>query len=415
MDHTRVRAKRAPALLLFLSLSAPASVEEDWYQWRGPRRDGRSTESGLLDQWPEGGPPLLWKIRGLGKGYSSLAISEGRLFTMGTRGDREYISAYDATTGALLWTTPHGRLYRNNRGDGPRGTPSVVGRRLYGLGANGDLSCLEVDSGKIVWTMNVLKKFHARNISWGISESPLVVGNRLLVNAGGRNASIVALNKDDGSLLWKSQSDEAGYSSAVFAEIGGIPQAVFFTGMRALGLDIRNGRLLWDYPRVANRTANVATPIVRDNYVFLSSDYGTGCVLLRLKADSGGVSAREVYFSRKMRNHHATSVLVGDHVYGFSGSILTALRFEDGAVAWKNRSVGKGSLIYADRHLYCLSEKGVVGLVEATPELYREKGRFRITPSTSRPTWSHPAISGGRLYLRDQDTLYSFDIKAKNP
>jgi outer membrane protein assembly factor BamB len=348
----------------------------------------------------------------LGNGYSTVSISRGRIFTMGVKGNREFVIALDVSDGRPLWIQAHGTRFSNNRGDGPRGTPTVDGDRLYALGGNGDLSCMDTATGKIIWTINVLEKFGGSNINWGLSESPLVLEDRLLVNAGGPKASIVALKKSDGSVLWKSQSDRAGYSSAIPMEVNGIIQAVFFTHQRALGIDVRNGNLLWDYSQAANRTANVATPIVKGNRVFVSSDYGTGCALLEIKPNGSGVTAQEVYFNRDMKNHHSSSVLIGDTLYGYSSAILTAMNFNGGEVLWKDRSVGKGSLVFADGHLYCYSEKGVVGLVEATPSGYVEKSRFSI-PQESLPTWSHPVVSGGRLYLRDQDNLYAFDVREK--
>jgi hypothetical protein len=213
-------------------------------------------------------------------------------------------------------------------------------------------------------------------------------------------------------LIWKSQSDRAGYSSGIPVQVGGKTQVVFFTHQRGLGLDLETGALLWEYPRAANNVANAATPIARGNRVFITSDYGNGGGVVEIKSDAKGVTATEVYFTKDMRNHHSSSVLVGDHLYGFSSSILTAMRFDTGEIAWRDRSVGKGSLVYADGHLYCLSENGVVGLVEATPEGYREKGRFRI-PQDSLPTWAHPVVAGGRLYLRDQDTIYAYDVREK--
>lgn len=399
-------------MLLCLFLEASAQTATDWPQWRGPNRDGKSQETGLLKQWPAEGPPLVWKATGAGRGYSSMAVSGGRLYTLGLRGEREYVIAFDVATGKEVWATAHGSAYRDSRGDGPRGTPTVDGERLYALGGNGDLSCLEARTGRILWAMNILKKFGGQNISWGISESPLVIGDRVFVNAGGPGASIVALNKKDGSLIWKTQSDKAGYSSAMPLQVGGKTQVVFFTQERALGLDPNDGKVLWEYARPANDVANVATPVVRGNRVWISSDYGTGGGLVEVKSDARGVTASEVYFTREMRNHHSSSILVGDYLYGFSSGILTAMRFDTGEVAWRDRSVGKGSLVYADGHLYCLSENGVVGLVEATPAEYREKGRFRI-PQESLPTWTHPVISGGRLYLRDQDTIYAFDVRQK--
>jgi len=392
-----------------LSLEVAAQAAGDWPQWRGPNRDGISKETGLLKQWPQNGPPLVWKTMGAGRGYSTLAFAGGRFFTMGLRGEREFVVAFDVATGKEVWATAHGSAFRNDRGDGPRGTPTVDGDKLYALGGNGDLSALDARTGRIVWTLNVLQKFGGQNPMWGISESPLVIGEKVLVNAGGRGASIVALNKKDGSLIWKSQSDPAGYSSGIPLQIGNTTQVVFFTHQRALGLDLKDGKLLWEYPRAANDVANVATPVVRGNRVFISSDYGTGAGMVEIKADG---HAQEVYFTKDMRNHHSSSVLIGDYLYGFSSSILTAMRFDTGEVAWKDRSVGKGSLVFADGNLYCLSENGVVGLVEATPTGYREKGRFRI-PQGHLPTWTHPVVAGGRLYLRDQDTIYAFDIKEK--
>jgi len=386
-----------------------AQPDANWPQWRGPNRDGISKETGLLKQWPAQGPALVWKASGAGSGYSSFSIANGRLYTMGVRGDREYVIAFDITNGKEVWSTPHGSAFRNDRGDGPRGTPTIDGDRLYALGGSGDLSCMDAKTGKIVWTKNVLREFGGSNIQWGISESPLVIGNKVLVNAGGRNASIVALNKDNGAVIWKSQSDEAGYSSAIPLQVNGGTQVVFFTAQRALGLDVNDGTLLWEYGRAANGTANVATPIARGNRVFISSGYGTGGGLVEIKADN---KAQELYFTRDMRNHHSSSVLVGDYLYGFSESILTAMKFDTGEIAWRDRSVGKGSLVYADGNLYCYSENGVVGLVEATPTGYHEKGRFRIQQG-ELPTWTHPVVAGGRLYLRDQDTIYAFDVKQK--
>ena len=351
MRNSRVRVMLLAGVVLLCLQSAAAQSGEDWPQWRGPNRDGVSKETGLLKQWPAEGPPLAWKAAGAGRGYSSLAVSKGRLYTMGLRGEREHVIAFDVKTGKEVWSTPHGGAYRDSRGDGPRGTPTVDGDRVYALGGNGDLSCLDAATGRILWAMNVLQKFGGSNINWGISESPLVLGDRVLVNAGGPGASIVALNKRDGSVLWKTQSDKAGYSSALPVQVGGKTQVVFFTQQRALGLDPADGKVLWEYARPANDVANVATPVARGNRVWISSDYGTGGGLVEIKAGGPGATAQEVYFTKEMRNHHSSSILVGDYLYGFSGGILTAMRFDTGEVAWRDRSVGKGSLAYADGNL----------------------------------------------------------------
>ena len=405
----RIRILLLAAVVLSLAPQALAQTDANWPQWRGPNRDGISKDTGLLKQWPTGGPPLVWKATGAGRGYSSFSIANGKLYTMGLRGDREFVIAFDIATGKEAWATAHGSAFRNDRGDGPRGTPTIDGDRLYALGGNGDLSALDARTGKILWSKNVLREFGGQNIQWGISESPLVLGNKVLVNAGGRGASIVAFNKTDGSVIWKSQSDEPGYSSGMPLDVNGLTQVVFFTASRALGLDSKDGRLLWEYERPANNVANVATPIIRANRIFISSDYGTGGGVIEIKPDN---KAQEIYFNKDMRNHHSSSVLVGDYLYGFSSSVLTAMKFDTGEVAWKDRSVGKGSLVYADGNLYCFSENGVVGLVEATPTGYKEKGRFRIQQD-SLPTWAHPVVAGGRLYLRDQDTIYAYDVRQK--
>lgn len=400
------------ALIVVLSLNAVAQTAAEWPQWRGPNRDGISKETGLLKAWPEGGPPLVWKASGAGTGYSSMSVAKGRIFTMGLRGDREYIIAFDTATGKEAWATAHGSAFRESRGDGPRGTPTIEGNKGYALGAMGDLTSFDTTTGRALWTVNILNKFGGENPTWGISESPLIVGDKIIVNAGGPGASIVALNKKDGSLIWKSQSDHAAYSSGMLVQAGGVDQVVFFTSKRAMGLDPRDGKLLWEYVKPSNDVANVSTPVVRGNRVWISSDYGTGGGVVEIKAAGGSMQANELYFTKEMKTHHSTAILIGDHLYGFSSAILTAMKFDSGEVAWRDRSVGKGSLVYADGHLYALSEKGVVALVEATPAGYREKGRFMLKQE-SLPTWAHPVIAGGRLYIRDQNTIYAYDVREK--
>lgn len=412
MKSTRFVLTLPVTAMCILSLSGAVSNRtlDDWPQWRGVNRDGKSAETGLLRSWPEGGPRLAWRTSGAGEGYSSFAVAGGKLYTLGARGGTEYVMAFDEGTGRKLWEVAHGDRFSNDRGDGPRGTPTIDGAQMYAFGASGDLAAMDAATGKVIWKINVLERFGGRNITWGLSESPLVLRDRVIVNAGGPGASIVAVNKKDGSVLWRSQGDQAGYSSAILHEIGGTPQAIVFTGQRALGVDTRDGRLLWSYDRVSNRTANIATPIARGNHVFLSSDYGTGAALLELRPNGKAIDAREVYFTREMRNHHASSVLVGDYLYGFSSAILTAMKFDTGEVAWRDRSVGKGSVIFADDRLYLFSENGVVGLAEANPSGYREHGRFQLRTG-SLPTWSHPVVANGKLFLRDQDTIYAYAVR----
>jgi outer membrane protein assembly factor BamB len=398
--------------LVTATLVTSLAAFEDWPQWRGPRRDGVSTEGGLLKQWPANGPPLAWRTAGAGEGYSSFAVSGGRLYTLGARQGTEYVLAFDAATGKRLWEVANGRRFENDRGSGPRSTPTIDGDRVYVFGSSGDMTVLDAATGKVFWTQNLLRKYGGSNIQWGLSESPLVLSDRIIVAPGGVGSGVVALKKTDGSVIWKTQSDEPGYSSAVLQTVGSVQQVVVFTANRALAVDVNDGRLLWSYDRVANRTANIATPIVRDTRVFLSSDYGTGAALLSLAPDGNRVKATQVYFTNEMRNHHASSVLVGDYLYGYSSSILTAMHFDTGKVAWRDRSVGKGSVIVAGNQLYLFSEDGVVGLADVNPSQYVERGRFRLQTG-SLPTWSHPVVSGGKLFLRDQDTLYAYNIAGK--
>ena len=269
----------------------------DWPQWRGPNRDGISTETGLLNKWLSGGPPLVWKAKGLGEGYSGFAVVGDRLYTQGQQGNQEFVLAIDTNTGKQVWKTLSGRDFHELRGHGPRGTPTVDGTRLYAMAADGTLLCLDTATGQRVWGMNVLEKFGSHVPGWGISESPLVDGDRVIVTPGAPGASVVALEKTKGDLLWKSQSDPVGYSSPMAYDSGGSRQVVVFTAKGALGLAMKSGELQWRYDKVANNIANIATPIVYDGHIFLSSDYGTGCALLKLTP-----GASEVYFNRDMRN-----------------------------------------------------------------------------------------------------------------
>jgi outer membrane protein assembly factor BamB len=403
----RLLAAALACVCFTVTALAQAQPPSEWFQWRGPNRDGISAESGLLQAWPKAGPPQVWRASGVGNGYSSFSTSGGRLYTLGARAGTEYVIALDRASGRKVWETANGRRYQNDRGDGPRSTPTVEGDRLYVLGGSGDLTCLEAATGKKIWSINLVARFGGVNPYWGYSESPLIVGDRILVNAGGRRASIVAISKADGSTLWQQHNDGAGYSSPVLMRNGSANQVVFFTDSRTMGVDPRDGRMLWSYNKANNGTANVATPIVRGTQVFVSSDYGTGGALIDVRP----AGASEVYFTRDMRNHHASSVLIGDHLYGFSSSILTALKFDTGAMSWRDRSVGKGSLIFADNRLYIYSENGVIGLAEANPAGYREHGRFTLAQQSGMSTWSHPIIASGLLIIRDQDSVYAYNVR----
>ena len=410
--------ERAISIAALWSAGAAAMLAQqpgsDWTQWRGPNRTGVSAESGLLAAWPPSGPPRVWAAANLGEGYGSVAVTGDRVFVQGLQGNDSVVSSLNRTDGRLVWTKALGPGARNSRGSGPRGTPTVDGDRLYVLTETGDLVCLRWADGTVVWRRHILREFGGRNLEWLISESPLVDGDRLFVTPGGRNATIVALDKMTGRTLWTSRglSDQAGYASAIVADVQGVRTVMTLTGEAGVGVRASDGKLMWRYRQVANGTANVATPVFHDGRVFYTSGYGTGGALLELTARGGEVTAREVYFTRDMQNHHGGVVVVGGYLYGYNNSILTCLEFATGRMMWRDRAVGKGSLTYADGHLYILGEDHIVGLVEATPAGYREKGRFRI-PDAGRPSWSHPVVSGGRLYLRDQGTLTSYNVRTR--
>jgi outer membrane protein assembly factor BamB len=395
---------------------AAQAPSTDWPQWRGPERNGVSRETGLLREWPRSGPAVVWSASQLGTGYGSVAVAGSRVFVQGMKNRQSVVSSLDRAAGKVAWSVALGSAQENDRGSGPRGTPTVDGDRVYVLTENGDLVCLLVADGKVVWRRNILREFNGRNINWLVSESPLVDGDRIIVSPGGRNAGMVALDKMTGATMWvaKELSDEAGYASPVVADVQGVRTIMTMTGNAGVGVRATDGKLMWRYSNVANNTANITTPIYSNGRVFFSSAYGTGGALLALKASGGGesVSAQEVYFTRNMQNHHGGVVLVDGYLYGFNNSILTCLEFETGKVMWRDRSVGKGSVAYADGRLYVLSEDNVVGLVEASPKGYRETGRFSIADQ-GWPSWAHPAISGGRLYLRNQNVLASYELRAK--
>jgi outer membrane protein assembly factor BamB len=396
------------SLILCLTALRTTLIAADWPQWRGPNRDGISSETGLLTAWPSGGPKVLWRISGLGVGYSSFSIVNGRMYTQGQRGNQEFVLALDVKTGSKLWETITSRDFENDRGSGPRGTPTFDNGKLYAMTGEGTVVCLDAATGKIIWQIDSVKKFGASIPHWGYSESPLIDGDRVIVMPGGRGASLVSLDKRTGEVQWKTGDDFAGYSSAILADVNGTKQVIALSGRSAFGVQESTGELLWHYNKVSNNVANIATPIYQDGTVFLSSAYDTGCALLKLNPKG----MQEVYFNRDMMNHYSSSVLVDGTLYGYSNNLLVAMDFKTGKQLWKNRSVGKGSVTYAEKHLYALGEDGMVGLIEASPAAYKEVSRFEYQKG-SLPSWSPLVISDDRMYLRDQDNLTSYDIKGK--
>jgi len=405
----------------------PRDESGDWPQFHGPRRDAICTETGLLTDWPEGGPPLLWKLEGLGKGFATIAIADGKFYTMGDRKsadgtESQFALAYDLASRRELWATRVGPPHQ----DGPRCTPTVAGNRVYVLGTSGDLLCLDAATGRAIWQKSLPNDFGGQMMSmWKFSESPLVDGPRLICTPGGPDATLVALNKDSGETLWKCAmpkigergKDGAAYASAVVAEIAGVRQYVQMVGRGLIGVEAATGRFLWGYNRIANSVANIPSAIVRGDYVFTTTSYKTGCALLHIAREGDQFRAEEVYFlsSKDFENHHGGVVLVGEHLYGGDGQNRgdpVCLKWTTGEIAWKERAPANGSaaVLYADGHLIFRYDRGLVALIEATPEACRVKARF--TPlSAEGPAWAHPVIHRGKLYLRHNGLLVCYDLR----
>jgi outer membrane protein assembly factor BamB len=409
-------------LLLLACPVLPAVRADDWPGWRGPDRTGVSAEKGLLAARPPEGPKLLWSITGLGGGYASPAVVGGRIFVMGSHGGDEYVRALSVTDGKPLWSVKVGKV-GENRGPnypGPRATPTVEGGRLWTLGSDGDLVCLRTADGKLVWHKHLERDFEGARAPWAYCESPLLDGNLLICTPGGPTATMVALASDSGAVVWKTAKEDAnvaGHASAIVARAGKRKLYVQFIGPGVIGVDAQTGKLLfWYRGNVGGVSAN--TPIYHDGYVFTTAGgLGTsgGDALLRLMETAGGVEAREVYLRHNLMTFHGGVVRVGEYLYGTGKGGLACLEFRTGEVKWHHRSVGEGSLLAAEGRLYLRGTQGQMALVEASPEGYREKGRFRQPERSRFATFAHPVVANGRLYLRDDDLLLCYDIAAKMP
>ena len=402
----------------------------DWQQWQGPHRNAVSSERGLLQEWPKDGPPLAWKIKGLGGGYSAPSIAAGRIFGMSNRGEDEVIWALSESDGKTVWVTRLGPSLKQSWPQGKEGpgcTPTVDGELLYVLGLAGDLACLQVRDGKIIWQRSLQADFGGSLPTWSFRESPLIDGDKVICTPGGEDATLVALDKLTGKTIWKSQvpgSPKAAYASAIAIDFDGQRQYVQLTGRTLVGVAASDGKFLWRYDRAANSHGiNCSTPIYHDGLVFAASAYGAGGGLVRLSKDAtGGVKAEEVYFSRKMQNHHGGMIIFDGCLYGANGGneggALVCLDFRTGNVLWDERdSAGsrapKGSVALADGRLYYRTEKGTMLLIEPNPKQYVERGRFDQPDRSQQPAWTHPVIANGKLYLRDQDVLLCYDVKAR--
>jgi outer membrane protein assembly factor BamB len=400
-----------------LPWATPKLEPNDWPHFRGPARDDVSRETGLLKQWPAGGPKQLWLSREVGIGYAGPAIAAGRLFTAGAEGKTEYLHCLDAATGKKQWSTRIGDLYKNDMGNGPRGTPTIDGARVYVLSGEGNLVCARVRDGKLLWQHDLLD-FDGKPPRWGYSESVLIDGDQAVCTPGAPGGTVAAFDKTSGKLRWLSKeiTDPAHYSSLTPMDLNGQRQYVQVTKTRVFAVSAKDGKLLWQHPFPG--VTVIPSPIVRAPYVYVTAGQGSGCLLLKI---GPGNTVEKVYQNRVMKNHHGGVVLIGDYLYGHSDpSGWICQNFLTGEQVWAERTVlGKGSLTYADGMLYAVDEeKGDVVLAEVSPKGWREAGRFQLSPqskqrSTSGRIWTHPVVAQGRLYLRDQELQYCFDVRAR--
>jgi outer membrane protein assembly factor BamB len=406
-----------PAVTLTcISAADPCAAGEpagrDWPHWRGPDYDGVARETGLLQSWPAGGPQVLWKIDLTG-GYSSVTVAKGRLFTQARRGKHETVLCLDAATGRQHWEFRYRCDYGRHRTldtsfrSGPRATPTVAGKRVYALGTTGLLHCLDVQSGKKLWRRDLCQLGRRRCPQYGYSSSPLVVGRRLFVHPGGpKGRSIAALDRRTGRTLWRALGDPVGYATPVPIRLGGSLQVVYFTARGAVGVRPADGKVRWRQPWKTTKDLNVATPIYARRSLFLSSNYGKGAALVRLRARG---KPHVVWKSPVMQNWFSTSVLYRGHVYGFSGSRLRCVEFATGKKKWDKTGLGQGSVLVADGRLIVLGERGTLVLAEATPRKYVETGRCRPLRGVC---WTVPVVAHGRLYVRSPRQLVALDVRS---
>jgi outer membrane protein assembly factor BamB len=404
----------APVLTLVIAASINLKAA-DWPQWRGIHRDGRSPEKGLLKEWPEGGPKLLWKASGLGSGYSTVSVSGGKIFTAGDQKETSHVVALNAADGKTLWTAKLGKPGAPGWGGfgGPRATPTVDGQQVFAVDQWGELVCLDTD-GKEVWRKNYAVDFQAKRPEWGFSESPLADGNQVVVTPGGPQGTVVALDRKSGRVLWQTRglTDAAHYSSIIKATAHGVDQYIQLTAETLAGISPEDGKILWRAAR-KGRTAVIPDPIYHDGYVYVTSGYGEGCNLFKVEKQGDAFSASQVYANNLMENHHGGVVLVDGFIYGHSDKKgWTCLEMKTGAVKWSDKSVGKGSLMFADGYLFLRQEdkQGTVAMAKATPEGLKVTAKFNPPDRSPKNSWAHPVIANGRLYLRDQDVLLCHDV-----
>ncbi|HET9215340.1 MAG TPA: PQQ-binding-like beta-propeller repeat protein [Terriglobia bacterium] len=385
------------------------AVGPSWIDFRGPNRDGNYHDGPILTSFPEGTPRLLWR-QPIGGGYASFVIANGRAFTIEQRRNREVVVAYDVPTGREIWSHGWEALFSEVMGgDGPRATPVWDSGRIYALGAAGEFVVLEAETGARVWSKNILADNNAENVYWGMSNAPLIIGDKVIVTPGGAGGrSIVAYNKHSGQRIWGSLDDRAAYTSPMLLTLAGAPQIVVATATRIVGVSPDDGKLLWDFPWVTMQGINSAQPIATDpNHLFVSAGYDHGSVLLEITAASEGLTARPVWESKSLKNRFNSSVLYDNHIYGFDEGIFACIDAETGERKWKGGRYGYGQALLAGDHILVLTEAGDVVILKATPQAHQEVASF---PAIEGKTWNHPAIAGGILLVRNAREMAAFQV-----
>ena len=405
----------AIAFLATAVLTATPLLSADWPQWRGAGRVGHSPDTSILAPWPKSGPKQAWVFKDAGIGYSSFSIVGTRLFTMGARQESEQVICLDATTGKELWATSLGPVYENNWGDGPRSTPTVDGDHLYALSATGILACLNIKDGTEVWKVDVVKSLGGELQGWGYTESVLIDGDHVICTPGGQQGTMAALHKKTGAVVWQSSKlkGPAQYSSPIRIEVNGQPQYAQLLMNKVVGIAPKDGALLWE-TSFPGRVAVIPTLVFHDNSVYATAGYGTGCQMIKLD----GAEPEVVYEEKSITNHHGGVIVVDGKIYGHSDKGgWTCQDFLTGKIEWQDESLGKGTCTYAAGHLICVDENdGTVVLATAKPDKWQEISRFKLAPQTSLRKkegriWSHPVVVNGRLYLRDQDLIFCYNVK----
>ena len=398
--------------------AAPLGKDTDWPQFHGPRRDNLSTETGLLKRWPEGGPKLVWKAGGLGHGFATVAIAKGMIYTAGDVGRDTRITVLDMH-GKTLWQAKSGAAFRRTP-PGSRATPTLDAGKLYHFTGQGDMTCLDATTGKSIWTLNVIEKFGGRNIRWGLSESPLVDGDRVVCCPGGREVAMAALNKHTGETVWTCTGlgDKPGYTASILVDYGGLRQIVTIMANTAIGVAADTGTLLWTYGHKVPYEANCVSPVYHDGHLALAGTWGRGASLLKLNVQGRACTVEEVWRTKELDNEHGGIVLVDGCLYGQAdGNHKTrhwaCLDWKTGKTLWTARGLpGRtGTTSTADGMLYMMSDQRTVALAPASPQGLDIVSRFKLPRGGRGAAWAHLVIFGGRLYVRHGTSLYAYDVR----